>query len=350
MTIAVIGTVGVPACYGGFETLVDNLLDDCDAKIAVFCSSTSYSCRPRAYKCAVLHYVPFKANGVQSIIYDAVCVLCSLVRGYRKFLVLGVSGTFILPFVKFIFPRSFIVTNIDGLEWKREKWGKYARQFLKWSEKIAVLHSDVVVADNQAISDYVFDTYGVAANVIPYGGDHAVANQSASLSSVSEQGYYLSLCRIEPENNVHVILNAFARTTKPLVFIGNWDNSEYGRKLKQEYSELPNIQLRDPEYDLATLFEVRAGCAAYVHGHSAGGTNPSLVEMMHFAKPILAFDCIYNRATMEDKGCYFGDVEALVACIERQDGRHAPEMLEIAQRRYTWSIVQRQYLSLFGEG
>jgi glycosyltransferase involved in cell wall biosynthesis len=343
--VSIIGTVGVPACYGGFETLVDNLLDEneTDKQITVYCSSKSYAEKPEKYKNSRLHYIPLNANGAQSIPYD-ICSLChAAIKGTDNILLLGVSGAICLPFIR-LFTKAKITTNIDGLEWRRDKWGSFAKKFLKFSEKIAVKYSDVVVADNKGIADYVIEEYGIEAEVIAYGGDHAVITDL----NLSNAGYALALCRIEPENNVEMILDSFSKTNKKLMFIGNWNNSDFGREMKAKYQDYENIDIVDPVYELDKLFELRQKCSFYVHGHSAGGTNPSLVEMMHFRKNIMAFDCNYNRASTEDKAAFFINTEELVELIKNSEPlNNGISMQEIAQRRYTWEIVKEQYFSLF---
>jgi glycosyltransferase involved in cell wall biosynthesis len=345
VSISIIGTVGVPACYGGFETLVDNLLDvnEQDKDITVYCSSKSYTEQVSKYKNANLHYILLHANGVQSIPYDIWSLCHSVWKGSDNILLLGVSGAICLPFIR-IFSNVRIITNIDGLEWQREKWNFLIKKFLKFSEKLAVTYSDVVVADNAAIADYVKNEYNVQSEVIAYGGDHAVVNNL----STSDEGYALALCRIEPENNVELILEAFSLTSKPLKFIGNWDNSDFGRSMKAKYQQFKNIIIVDPIYDINVLFDIRQKCSFYVHGHSAGGTNPSLVEMMHFTKNIVAFYCTYNKASTEGKADYFSNTEELVELIGNLGSlNNGCIMQEIAERRYTWKIVKDQYFSLF---
>jgi glycosyltransferase involved in cell wall biosynthesis len=343
--LSIIGTVGVPACYGGFETLVENLLDDNekDKDITVYCSSKNYSKKILKYKNAKLHYIPLNANGAQSIPYDIFSLCHAVWNGSDNILLLGVSGAICLPFIR-LFSKVRIVTNIDGLEWKRAKWNGVVKAFLKFSERLAVKYSDVVVADNAAIADYVKDEYNVESKVIAYGGDHAIIGDL----SLFDDGYALALCRIEPENNVELILEAFSQTTKALKFIGNWDNSEFGRAMKSKYVQFKNIEIINPIYDIKTLFEIRQKCSLYVHGHSAGGTNPSLVEMMHFNKNIIAFDCNYNRATTENKAQFFLNSSDLVELIQNSASlSNGSSMREIAERRYTWKIVKAQYFSLF---
>ena len=272
-------------------------------------------------------------------------------------LILGVSGCLFLPLYRLLF-RKRIVVNIDGLEHRRDKWGKWARKFLRLSERIAVKFADVVIADNKVIRDYVTETYRKPSVLIAYGGDHAVipvdlSRQREILASfgVGAKAYACTICRIEPENNCHITLEAFAKSGDVLVFIGNWDKSAYGQELKRKYSGVGNIQLIDPVYDLDVLYVLRNNCRFYIHGHSAGGTNLSLVEAMFFNCPILAYDVIYNRETTENKAFYFRDAEQLIALLRNDNAslleKSARDMSEIANRRYLWKVVSRQYLEQF---
>ena len=346
MKISMVGTVGVPACYGGFETLVENLLDENDVghDITVYCSSKSYSDQPKTYRNAELKFIPLGANGLSSIPYDIWSILhAAFIKKSSTLLILGVSGALCLPIVR-LFSSVHIVTNIDGLEWKRDKWNRFAKRFLKFCEKLAVKYSDIIIADNKGISDHVRSTYGLKSEVIAYGGDHAIVKELNSF----DDGYALALCRIEPENNVELILESFSKTDKPLKFIGNWNSSEFGSSMRAKYNGFKNIEIIDPIYDVHELFEIRQRCSFYVHGHSAGGTNPSLVEMMHFGKAIYAFDCNYNRASTEDKAAFFHDSSSLLMLIESEiDSSNSKNMQEIAERRYTWAIVKQQYFNLF---
>ncbi|HAS3155045.1 DUF1972 domain-containing protein [Vibrio cholerae] len=347
--VAVIGTVGIPACYGGFETLVENLTKYSSSGIEyyVFCSSDIYSEKLKTHNGARLIYIPLKANGFQSILYDIYSMIYCWFLRPDTVLILGVSGCLFLPVFK-IFSKSKIITNIDGLEWKRDKWVTWAKKFLKWSEAIAVKFSNIVVTDNKAIGDYVEHEYARESITIAYGGDHALCDEEIS---TSKEQYALGLCRIEPENNVHLILEAFKNIDKKIKFVGNWQSSQFGKKLKEKYSSFPNIDLIDPVYELEQLYRLRRGCSFYVHGHSAGGTNPSLVEMMHFGVPIFAFDCSFNRYSTEEKAMYFSNSTELSKLVlntkEEMLNNNGSSMLEIANRRYTWREISRLYESVY---
>lgn len=354
--VGIIGTVGVPANYGGFETLVENLIryhsdQKLPCNLTIYCSSKSYKKKTACYLSAELKYIPLHANGVQSVLYDMWSLLSAMWRS-DAILLLGVSGTVVLPLIRLL-SSAKIITNVDGIEWRRQKWRGIARWFLRLSEKIAVRFSHGIIADNQAIADYLKEFYGIDAHVIAYGGDHAINVEAKAIDEVDlPERYAFAVCRIEPENNIHVILNAFAgQQDFPLVMVGNWNSSEYGRKLRQQYSSNPALKLLNPIYDLGKLKTLRQGMTCYVHGHSAGGTNPSLVEAMHFGKPILAYDCAFNRCTTEDKALYFKtskdlvDKLRVVSCdaVRQKIGE---DMREIALRKYTWDIVGAAYYAL----
>ncbi len=359
MKVAVIGTVGVPANYGGFETLVEQLVrhnQSDDLQYAVFCSKKSYNDERWVYHGAKTEYIGLNANGIQSIPYDII----SLIRASRKsdvILILGVSGCAFLPIFR-IFSKKRLIINIDGIEHRREKWNKWARKFLKFSERQAVKYGDVIVTDNQGITDYVKDEYGKDSILIAYGGDQVIQDISSEESAkiLSEYGlkvgdYSLGICRIEPENNVHMILEAFSKTPgKNLVFIGNWSKSDYGKELMEKYLKFQNIKIQSAIYNLRVLNVLRSNCQFYLHGHSAGGTNPSLVEAMFFGKPILAFDCVYNRHSTENKADYFSSSKDLASILTDDKQKHqenASSMVEIANRRYKWETIAKQYEDLY---
>ena len=229
------------------------------------------------------------------------------------------------------------------------------KMFLKLSERFAVSAVDAVIADNKAIKDYVKQTYGKKSHLISYGGDHC----SAKLFSQKilkkfpflNAQYALKVCRIEPENNIEMILEAFAQLNKiPLVLIGNWSKSNFGIEMRSKYESFRNIFLLDPIYDQSVLDQIRSNCELYVHGHSAGGTNPSLVEAMSLGLPTICYNINYNVETTEGSALYFKSSDDLINLIKSTDKVELRQiglkMKNIAQKRYTWSIISNQYEEL----
>lgn len=352
--VAIIGTQGVPANYGGFETLVENIIGEhCSDNIeyTVYCSAKDMPQRLDEYKGAKLKYINWRANGVQSVFYDITAMIRSI-RGYDTILVLGVSGCTFLPIFKLL-SRAKVIVNIDGLEYRRDKWTRSIRKFLLLSEVAAVKNAHTIIADNKGIADYVTWRYKKDAKLIAYGGDHALRNvaqekQDEILSTYGlvKNAYSISVCRIEPENNCHITIDAFAKSGKPLVFVGNWQRNEYSRGLKERYGNCSNIKLIDSIYDLDILYTLRSNARCYIHGHSAGGTNPSLVEAMFLGRPILAYDVVYNRETTYQKAYYWKNSEQLQQLVERNDLTGNNTML-VAQQHYTWASISKQYEELY---
>jgi len=308
----------------------------------------------RTYRGARLKYLPLKANGISSIFFD-VWAMFDAVRHSDTLLVLGVSGCMFLPLVRLLRRKTRIVVNVDGIEWRRDKWNGFGRWFLRFSEGRAVRNADCVIADNKIIADYLNDKYGIDSCTIEYGADHVttvpIAKETKAQYPVLSSLYACSVCRIEPENNVSMILEAFHKGLKlPLVIIGNWAASDYGRALRDQYASDPNLYLLDPIYDPAKLNQFRSNCWLYIHGHSCGGTNPSLVEAMYLGLPIIAYDVSFNRVTTEDSALYFNDVQSLAAVVSSMDdtqyGSLSLAMKEIAMRRYTWKHICNMYAGI----
>ncbi len=357
--IAIIGTVGVPANYGGFESLVENLLNFNPHEInyTVFCSSSAYLTKQYNYKGAKLKYLPFKANGFSSLVYDGVSLMQCIGREYNVILILGVSGAIFIPFIK-PFLKSKIICNIDGIEWKRDKWNFITKIFLKFSEKLAVGYADEIVADNVEIQNYLKNVYNIESELITYGGDHATSLKISKAILYKypflQQDYAFKVCRIEPENNIDIILEAFSLNPNfHLVIIGNWSNSTYGINLKSNFSKFNHIHLIDPIYDIYILNQIRSNCFVYIHGHSAGGTNPSLVEAMSLKLPIIAFDCNFNRSTTDNKCLYFHSTQTLfdiIINIKSFDLNTISEnMFYFANNNYRWELITSKYLYLFNK-
>lgn len=358
--IAIIGTVGIPARYGGFETLADHLVSHLSEKydFTVYCSKNKYSKEERisTYKGASLQYIPLDANGIQSIPYDTLSILHAL-RKNDVLLVLGVAGAWILPFVKF-FTHIKIIISIDGIEWKRDKWSLLTKLYLFWAEKLAVKYSHIDISDNESIQDYTALRYTTLSRVIEYGADHTLEVKPEEGDCIKypflKQEYAVKVCRIEPENNVHLVLHAFEQSSRmPLVLVGNWNNSDYGKQLKERYATIKNIFLFDPIYDQREIDLIRGNAALYIHGHSAGGTNPSLVEAMYLGLPVISFRVSYNISTTENEAIYFSTseelIELLASITDLTMENLRVEMKSIALRRYTWSTISRQYELLIKE-
>lgn len=351
-TVAIIGTNGLPARYGGWDHLLMRLTEDLQDQFSftVYTSSHNAVKGLSEYNGAKIKVINLKANGIQSVPYDIISMVHAVFR-YDVLLILGTSGCIFLPVIRWFGKK--IVLNPDGAEWKRGKWGAFAKWFLKLSERFGVKYSDTVIADNRKIYEFIQKEYGVESELIEYGGDNAryveLRQETADLYGVEKGRYAFKVCRIEPENNIDIILEAFKGQNVKLILIGNWNNSAYGKNTKEKYTHFPNLILLDPIYDQTQLDELRSNCGIYVHGHSVGGTNPSLVEAMNLGLCCVVYGIDYNVETTEGAAIYFDSVQSLQAVLSDFEAKKfAPafigsKMNEIAKRRYVWRIITEKY-------
>lgn len=355
--VALIGTNGIPAKYGGFETLTEylaNYLNE-EFEVSVYCAKSPKENRLETYLNSKLIYLPFKANGWQSMIYDAISIIHAFF--YSDVLViLGFSGIFAFPF-KIFFRKKKIVFNIGGVEWQKVRGKKTFAAIeikaKKWFEKVCVHYSDVVVTDNQVLWDYVKKTYQIDSVLIEYGGDHAIQKPITKILIEKypflAKKYDVSISRAQEDMNIHMLIEAYKQIPdRNLVIVSNWRTSEYGLKLKGDDNEKhPNIYLQDAVYNLDELNAIRSNGQIYFHTHSLCGTAPSLTEAMSLGLPVICFDVNTNRSSTEEKSFYFKDAKSLVEIIDNLDESTikllGENMNEIANRRYNWKRIAELY-------
>lgn len=354
--VAIIGTNGIPARYGGFETLAEYLakyLNE-EFEITVYCAKTKKQKKTKSYLSSKLVYIPFKANGWQSMVYDAISIIHAFFTS-DVLLILGFSGVFAFP-LKVLFKKK-IVFNIGGIEWQKVR-GKKAFAALeivtkKWFERICIHFSDVIIVDNQVLWDYVKINYGVNSILAEYGGDHAIFqkinNKLTEKYPFLEKKYDVTVSRAQEDMNIHILINAYKNIPeRNLVIVSNWEISEYGIQLKKHNkNKYPNIILQDAVYNLDELNAIRSNGSIYFHTHSLCGTAPSLTEAMSLGLPVICFDVPTNRSTTEEKSLYFNDVSSLIKILhdlnEDTINQLGLNMKEIAERRYTWNRIVKLY-------
>jgi len=351
MRLAIVGIRGIPNNYGGFETLAEYLVDhfDKDIELTVFCSSKDMDSSLKSYKGATLRYLPISSHGASGILYDSLSLLMAVFT-FDKVLFLGFGGGFIIPFLGKL--KSKIILNIGGLDWKRDKWSPFAKKVIRFSEAQLVKNSNKLIADNAGIRDYLLKTYGKNSELIAYGGDQAQkidpSKADIEFYPFLKGDYAFSVTRIQIDNNIDMILEAFnIQNELPLVMVGNWNNSEYGIQTKEKYANSKNLILLDAIYDREKLDVLRSNCSLYIHGHSAGGTNPSLVEAMYLGLPIFAFASGYNEYTTENKAIYFDSRVSLSNLILARMKLDLVEMgknlKQIADKSYRWKTIAEKY-------
>ena len=369
-SIALIGSHGIPAKYGGFETFVEHLapaLVDDGYVVSVSCEGTDPP-RPSRYKGVELFYFPIKP--FRRVFYETMYDVFSLIRaGFACdcVIMLGYGAGFFFFIPKLLGKK--IIVNVDGREWTREKYNTLEKAALYANERFALIYADAVVADARAIQAHLSSSRGVDAVFIPYGVD---VPSSASwnpvqlgkqregvsgLSTVASGEYYLIVARLERENHVGTMIEGFlmARTNKKLVVVGNFLDRRYRKEidtLVARHSGRQRVVFTGGVYEKSTLNMLRQHCFAYLHGHSAGGTNPSLLEAMVARNLICAHDNPYNREVCDRFALFFNDATELRACIESFEA-HPTEYDELrkgaydrAKTEYSWGRVVQEYEAL----
>jgi glycosyltransferase involved in cell wall biosynthesis len=346
--LAFIGSAGVPNVYGGFESFMEHcgpIFAERVAKVTVTCDSEMYPDREASFKQMRKVYVSVPANGSWSVFHDFLAFL-KVFPDSTHIVVLGVSGGPWFPLMRVLcqlFDKRLIV-NVDGLEWRRSKFSGIQRRLLKVFDALAQTFAHVVVVDNEGLVPFLTDAGRTKSHLIAYSGDHVYPYFTPG---IVESGVALTVCRIEPENQIELLIDAALNSEeiRSYTVVGNWAHSGYGLSLRAKYAGNSKLNLLDPIYDLQVLGHLRSSCQYYLHGHSVGGTNPSLVEILFFDCAICAFDCSFNRATARDGADYFSSVEDLVACISR--GREQLAARKIVRESFTASDIVDQYLIAF---
>jgi len=358
LKIAILGTRGIPNNYGGFEECAERLSAYLVKKghdVTVYNPDT-HPYTEKEWNGVKIRKVLFRENIFRFLgvfIFDYLSLRDAAGNDNDIILELGYSpAALFYSMVKR--GRSKIVTNMDGLEWRRAKWSSVTRKLLKYCEKRAVKRSDVLVADNPGIQDYLYGEYGKNSTYIPYGAERVPTHDENFLreSGLKKGEYFLAIARLEPENNIDMILDGYRKSGSPhpFVLVGPL-NIRYARTLLNKYRNDPDIRFMDGIYDKPALNALRYHCRLYFHGHSVGGTNPSLLEIMSTGAPIAAHDNKFNRNVLSD-GAYFfkssGEVSSTILNQAVEDCKRFSGMnIEKIRDVYNWSKISDSYLRLF---
>lgn len=359
MKLAIIGTDGLPARYGGFETFaaeVSPRLAAMGHEVRVVGSSIGRQAGETTSPGVAVRNLPLRANGAASIPFDLLS-FASVCRWADAVLLLGVSAGPFVPLMRRFVRGGNLVVNVDGLESRRAKWSTFGKRYLALAERLAIQGARHVVADNQAIADIITSQYYCQSAIIAYGNDHVAMIDDVARDAVLARlglkvdGYLFTVARIEPENNIDLMLGAIPPdAARPYVVVGNFSASAYGQALLAQYVDAPQVRLLPAIYDPVDLAALRTGCHAYLHGHSVGGTNPSLVEILPYGRSVIAFDCPFNRYTMNDQGGYFSSAAALRGLLEQDDlHRYTPPQWMRTDPRYQWQTIAERYAALILE-
>jgi glycosyltransferase involved in cell wall biosynthesis len=352
--IAIMGTRGIPNHYGGFEQLAEHLapgLVRAGHEVYVY-NSHNHPFREKEWKGVhIIHcYDPeFRIGSTGQFIYDLNCLLDARRRGFDVILQLGYTSSSVWGR---LFPaESVIIYNLDGLEWRRSKYSPVTRKFLLQAERLAVKFSDFYIADSRVIRSYLQDKYVIDCEYIAYGANLSIPASPPMLEEygLSPRDYLLLVARMEPENNIGTILDGFAksRIAKKMMIVGNTSN-QYGAHLVNKFRKDRRIIFAGEIYDKERLQTLKFFSWLYFHGHSTGGTNPSLLEAMAGQALIAAHDNPFNREVLEENAFYFSSIPDITAIIENTlRGDREEEMirknLEKIGQQFGWEKIIAHY-------
>lgn len=360
LRLALVGGNGIPAMYGGTETFFEFLTEQLSDRyeITVYCSKTQKVKAKgiKEYKGAKLLYYPLKANGWQAILYDTITTWHAA-RHDDVILIFGVGGSFFsVPLLRLFNKRVKIIFNHGGLnEWEREKFSPFQKFILLQSRKNN-RHTGLHVGDNDLYKQSLKDVCGIDdVHVIRYGGDQVFSVKPNAELLVKypflNEPYYVSVSRAQVDNNLHVVLEAFARMPdKKLVLVSNFKSCQYGRDLMEKYKDYPNIAMIPGIYDKTELNAVRCNALAYIHSHSRCGTPPSLCEAMNLGLPIISFNAEVNHEVTQEYALFFSNADDLVDVIcnssEEKLNTISVESTRVARTELTWKHIAEQYIEL----
>ena len=377
--IFIIGSRGLPAQYGGFETFVEKLVSHKVSpriRYHVACLSDERTGKHFDYKGADCFTVnPPKLGPARVIAYDMMAINYSLKLIKKEgieapiFYILGNTiGAFIVHFAKKIQSvGGTLLVNPDGLEWKRAKWSKPVQSYLKYSEKEMTKYANLIISDNRGIETYIQNTYPWSSTTfIAYGTDLSKTTLTAEDTSVrdwyqkwqtQEKEYYLILGRFVPENNYETAIREFMKssTERDLVIICNHEGNAYFDELRQitGFDKDKRVKFVGTVYDQDLLKYIRNQAFAYIHGHEVGGTNPGLLEALAQTDLNLIFNVDFNHQVAQDTALYWNKEDGnLSKLIDSVDGQVSFEDLGNAAKanmkeNYTWEKIVGEYEELF---
>lgn len=349
--VAIIGSHGLYANYGGWDQLVINLVEKKDDDIEYLIFNSSDTSRditiPEGVK---VKWLPFKASGFQGLFYDFWSIIISYFK-VDSLLLLGTQGIILIPILR-LFKKKNVVSNVGGVEWERPKFNFLAKKYLRLCFNLSFNYSKYVVLDNEYYNFFLSkDVDPKIVNIIPYGG---IIDTSQTINdSIKEKypfitsEYFLSISRSLEDNQIDELCECFTKNKHRLVLISNLSNSEYGKRVYAKYKDVDNIIFINGLYNKPELDLIRRNCKAYIHTHSLCGTAPSLVEMIIAQRPIISFNIPQNRFTLDNQGYFFSDFKELLTFLENNKDMSNYIPKQSLCDRYSWDKIVLNYEKLY---
>jgi hypothetical protein len=358
LKIAILGTRGIPNYHGGFEQFAEFFsvfLYENGHDVYVYNSSLHPYSENTFKGVKLIHCKDFedKIGTTGQFLYDLNCIINSRKQDFDIILQLGYTSSSIWH--RFLPKKAIIITNMDGLEWKRTKYKAPIQKFLRYAERLAANNSDYLVADSIGIQKHLKEFYNKESTYIAYGA-HVFDKPNINILkdyNVDAYKYNMLIARIEPENNIEIILDGVteSRSKTPFLVIGKHDANKFGEYLKNKFKNDDRIKFIGGIYNLEHLNNLRYYSNLYFHGHSVGGTNPSLLEAMASHSLIIAHDNIFNKAILNEYAYYFSninDVKNYIDTLTKHNNfESVKSVVDKIGNLYTWEIISQKYLSLF---
>jgi len=359
MKVAILGTRGIPNYYGGFEQFAEFFSVYLVEKgHEVYCyNSHNHKFQEDNFNGVHIihqHDPEYKYGTFGQFIYDYNCVMDSRKRDFDIILQLGYTSNsvwfFLLP------KKAIIISNMDGLEWKRSKYSWPVQQFLKVAEWLAAVSSDYLVADSLGIQSFLKKRYKKESTYIAYGA-YPFNNPNETVLdkyNVVKGNYNMVMARFEPENNLDMVLEGVTLTKdNPEILVIGKHETPYGEFLKNKYADYSNIRFLGGIYNLEDLNNLRYHSNVYFHGHSVGGTNPSLLEAMASKALIAAHNNDFNKGVLKENAFYFSNPNEVKHILENTTKGEHVEKIELnfkaIEKDFNWEIINAKYLQLFEE-
>ena len=350
--VAIIGSHGLYANYGGWDQLVKNLAEkksNSELHYLVFNSKEAPKDIPNLPNGVVVKHINLKASGFEGLFYDFWTILICYFK-VDTILLLGVQGITLIAIFK-LFKKTNIISNVGGLEWERPKFSFLAKMYLKFCFNLSFLLSKNVILDNEHYLKFAPKSRKHKAVIVPYGGEIDttldITNEFSEKYPFLEKEYYLSISRALEDNFIDKICETFSQTKATLVLISNFTSSAYGKEVFEKYSNINNIILINGLYQKNELDLVRRKCKAYIHTHTLCGTAPSLVEMIISRRPIISIDVPQNRFTMDNAGIYFKSYDQLKQILESDLDLNNTIPKTESISKYDWQTIVNSYQDLY---
>jgi glycosyltransferase involved in cell wall biosynthesis len=354
LRIAILGTRGIPNYYGGFEHISEYVSE---GLVKRGHSVTVYNSHNHPYKedhwngVEIRHcYDPeYLVGTAGQFIYDFNCLLDAGKRKFDVVLMMGYTSSSIWG--KLYPSKSTIITNMDGLEWKRSKYSPSVQQFLKYAEKLAVKYSQFFISDSQVIKSYLDEKYDINSKYIPYGADlfSEEEKEQVDKNEALKEDYFLLMARMEPENNIETILEGFNNSNSPRKFkvLGDTGN-KFGKFITHKFKNDDRIEFKGSIFNTGKVRALQNNSYLYFHGHSVGGTNPSLLEAMASEALIAAHNNPFNKSVLHSDAFYFSnanDVRSLVENVQRKEPEKTMVSNNLRKIKYqfNWEKIVDQY-------